>query len=223
MPNRRQVKEVGIIKIYKLKKIMKRFNFIAVITLMAIAFTACGAKKQVAQSSAPSGGANPFGETYSMPCEVYDTPQEFAATGIFRGSSNQKGEVQKYALLNAQELVRLKMKHAYKGMVSEYASSVGNNQGNDIEHKITSAGDRIIDDIINETAQSCTRWSAVESDGHITCYTAIQISKQETAQKIAQEVKDKLSQEEKDRIGFNEQEYRKQMEQRFQQYKEEHK
>ena len=203
---------------------MKKITFFAVMLMVAAALTACGAKKQVAQTSkSGNGGENPFGETYAMPCEAYDTPQQFAATGIFRGSTNQKGEVQKNALLNAQDLIRLKMKHAYKGMVSEYSSSIGNNKGNDIERKMTSAGDRIIDAIINETAQSCTRWSAVESDGHITCYTAIQISKQETAQKIAQEVEDKLTQEEKDRIGFNEQEYRKQMDQRFQQYKEDHK
>ncbi len=198
---------------------MKKINLFAVVLIVAIALVSCGAKKHVAQKSNGRGG-NPFGETYSMPCEVYDTPQEFAATGIYRGSSNQKGQVQKYALQNAQEIVRLKMQHAYKGMVSDYSSSVGNNKGNDLEQKLTSAGDRIIDKIINETSQSCTRWSSVESDGHIECYTAIQISKQEAARKIAQEVQNKLTQDEKDRIGFNEQEYRKQMEQRFQNYKE---
>ena len=190
---------------------MKKITSIAVTVLAAILMlSACGAKKSVAQNQT-SQSKNPFGETYAMPCEVYDTPQQFAATGIFRGSSNQKGEVQKNALLNAQELVRLKMQHAYRGMVSEYSSSVGNNKGNDIERKMTSAGDRIINSIINETSQSCTRWSAVEDDGHITCYTAIQINKQETAKKIAQEVQNKLTDEEKLRISFNEQEYRKQI------------
>lgn len=203
--------------------VMKKMTSIAVTMLAAILMlTGCGAKKTIAQNQQQQG-KNPFGETYSMPCEVYDTPQQFAATGIFRGSSNQKGEVQKGALLNAQELVRLKIQHAYRGMVSEYSSSVGNNKGNDIERKMTGAGDRIIDAIINETSQSCTRWSEVEGDGHITCYTAIQINKQEAAKKIAQEVRNKLTEDEKLRIGFNEQEYRKQMEQRFQQFKEEQK
>lgn len=199
---------------------MKHINVaVALLSVMAVFFASCGSQKTVAQKT----GGNPFGETYTMPCEVYDTQEQFAATGIFRGSSNQKGDVQKYALQNAQEIIRLKMKHAYQGMVSDYSSTVGNNQGNDIERKITSAGDRIIDDIINETAQSCTRWSAVEEDGHITCYTAIQISKKETAKKVATAVQNKLTDEEKARIGFNEEEYRKQMEKRFEQYKEEHK
>lgn len=202
---------------------MKKMNFIAVIAMMVVALTACGSKKQVAQSSALSGGANPFGVTVAPPCEIYDTPTEFAATGIFRGSANQKQEVHKNALLNAQEIIRLKMKHAYKGMVSDYSSSVGNNKGNDIERKMTSAGDRIIDAIINETSENCLRFGEVQADGHLECYVSIKISKQEVAQKVAQEVQDKLTQEEKDRIGFNEQEYRKQMEQRFQQYKDERK
>lgn len=201
---------------------MKRTKLFTVVLGIAMVFSACGTKKTVAQNSS-KGGGNPFGETYAMPCEVYDTPQEFAATGIFRGSSNQRGEVQKNALLNAQDLVRLKMKHAYKGMVSEYSASIGGNQGNDIERKMASAGDRIIDAIINETAQSCTRWSAIEDDGHITCYTAIQIPKQETAKRIAEEIQDKLTQEEKERINFNEFTYRKQMEERFQQFKDENK
>lgn len=203
---------------------MKKMNFFAVILLvMAAMLTACGAQKSVNQTTASTKSANPFGETVAPPCEIYDTPTEFAATGIFRGSSNQKGELQKNALLNAQEIIRLKMKHAYKGMVSDYSSSIGNNKGNDIERKMTSAGDRVIDAIINETSASCLRFGEVQSDGHMECYIAIKISKQEVAQRVAQEVEDKLTQEEKDRIGFNEQEYRKLMEERFKQYKEEHK
>jgi len=202
---------------------MKKIFFVTISMAMITVLSACGAKKQVAQSSNNQGNSNPFGVVVAPPCEIYDTPTEFAATGIYRGSSNQKGELQKYALLNAQEIIRLKMKHAYKGMVSDYASSVGNNKGNDVESKITSAGDRIIDAIINETSACCLRFGEIQSDGHMECYTAIKISKQEVAQKVAQEVENKLTQEEKDRIGFNEQEYRKQMEQRFQQYKDEHK
>ncbi len=192
----------------------------AVATTVCVIAAGCGAGKQV--TLAQKKTQNPFGETFESPCQVYDTPQEFAATGIYRGSSHQKGEVQKNALLAAQELVRLKMRHAYKGMVSEYSSSIGNNKGNDVERKITSAGDRIIDEIINETSQSCVRYSPVEDDGHITCYTAIQIPKGMVAEKISKEVSDKLTQEEKDRIGFNEQEYRKEMAKRFEEYKENH-
>lgn len=194
---------------------------LAVVAMLAwVTAIGCGVSKLSAVAERKP--KNPDGETWESPCQVYDTPKEFAATGIFRGSSHQRGEVQKGALLAAQELIRLKMQHAYKGMVSEYSSSVGNNKGNDIERKMTSAGDRIIDKIINETGQSCVRWSGIEDDGHITCYTAIQIPKGEVAAEISKEVADKLTQEEKDRIGFNAQEYHKEMDKRFEQYKETH-
>ncbi|MCQ2360619.1 MAG: hypothetical protein MJ009_03950 [Paludibacteraceae bacterium] len=186
------------------------------IMLVVIPFVVCDAKKKVEQPKPK----NPFGETFEAPCQVYDTDEEFAATGIFEGTSSQKQEVQKGAVLAAQELIRIKMKHSYNGMISEYSSSYGKNAGNDIERKMEAAGDRVIDQIINDSKQSCVKWSEVDDKGHITCYTSVIISKKETAQKISQEVEEMLSQDEKDRIGFNEQEYRKQMEERFKQYKE---
>lgn len=202
---------------------MKKMSLFAIVLFSVVTLTACGASKNVSQNNSQKSGGNPFGPTYQAPCAVFDTPQEFAATGIFRGSSHQMGDVEMNALLDAQRKIRLKMQHAYKGMLSDYNSSIGNNKGNDIERKMTTAGDRIIDAILNETSQSCTLWSEVESDGHITCYTAIKISKQETAQRIAKEVEDKLTQSEKDRIGFNEEQYRKRMDDAFKQYQEDNK
>lgn len=198
---------------------MKTFHSFAVLLMTVLVLSSCGAKQAVAQSQKTQ---NPFGETFEAPCQVYDTKQDFAASTSFRGSSMQRNEVQKGALLAAQELIRLKMQHAYKGMVSEYSASVGNNRGNDVERKMTSAGDRIIDAIINETMQSCTRWSGIYDDGDIECYIAIEISKEETARRISQEVKDHLTQEEKDRIGFNEEVYREKMQKRFEEYQETH-
>lgn len=195
---------------------MKKINFIAVLLLICtIPFVAIDAKKKKTQVD-----ENPFGQTYSTPCEIYDSPTEFTANGIYRGMSTQMGEVQKYALQNAQEIVRLKMKHAYKGMVSDYSATVGNDKGNTLEKKMSSAGDRIIDAIVNETMESCKSWSKIGDDGQITCYVAIRISKVDMAQKVAKEVQNQLTQDEKDRISFNEQEYRKQMEERFKQFQE---
>ena len=197
---------------------MKKIQSLTILMIVCL-FASCGSKQVVAQSKQTQ---NPFGETFEAPCQVYDTKQDFAASTSFRGSSMQRNEVQKNALLAAQDLIRLKMQHAYKGMVSEYSASVGNNRGNDVERKMNSAGDRIIDAIINETMQSCVRWSGIYDDGDIECYIAIEISKKETARRISQEVKEHLTQDEKDRIGFNEEQYREKMQQRFEEYQETH-
>ncbi len=188
------------------------------IVVVAFAMASCGSSKTVA-TAAPAS-QSPFGEVYEAPCTVYDTPEEFAATGIYRGSMNQKGAVHKFALQDAQSKVRMKMQHAYKGMISDFSESVGNNQGNDISTKISQAGDQIIDVVVNNTSECCLRWSAVGEDGHIECYVAIKISKADLSQKVAQAVDNKLTDEEKMRIGFNEEQYRQKMEQRFKEYKE---
>lgn len=203
---------------------MKKVIITSLALVMVALFTSCGIQRNYAgannvNAQQQPASTNPFGETYVAPCEVYDTPNTFAASTSFRGSSMQRHEVQKNALLAAQEIIRLKMKHAYKGMVSEYSASVGNNRGNDVERAMTSAGDRMIDAIINETSQSCTRWSAIYDDGSIECYIAITISKEETAKKITEEVKNNLTDEEKLRIGFNEKMYREKMQQQFEAYK----
>ena len=112
---------------------MKKTLLSLVVAVLTATFVSCGSSKAVVDNK-NNTGVNPFGEVYEVPCSVYDTDTEFAATGIFRGSMNQKGELLKLALQNAQEQVRMKIKHAYKGLVSNYSSTVGNNQGNDIEN-----------------------------------------------------------------------------------------
>ena len=115
---------------------MKNISIItaAIVAATLILLSSCGAQKAtVTTNSTPS--QSPFGEVYEVPCAVYDTPEQFAATGIYRGSSYQKGECQLNALQNARQLVYEKYHHAYKGMVSNYSQSIGNNT--EVHHRIT--------------------------------------------------------------------------------------
>lgn len=198
----------------------KNFILLVAVTTAISLNISCGSQKQVVQQKT---SGSPFGDVYEVPCAVYDNNEEFAATGIYRGSMNQKGEVHKFALQNAQSIIRMKIKHAYKGMVSDYSSSTGNNAGNDIETKVAMAGDQIIDAVVNNTSECCVKFSSVGDDGHIECYVAIKISKNDLSEKIAKEVSNKLSDDEKMRINFNESQYREQMDKKFEQYKEENK
>ncbi len=194
-------------------------------TLMTIALGAivvlmssCGAKKQVIGQTTSN---SPFGEVYEMPCGNYhDTAEKFAATGIYRGSSYQKGECHLNAIANAKAIIREKYHHSYKGMISDYSSTIGNNRGNDIATKLERAGDVVIDAILNDAYEVCTKFSAVFDDGMIECYAAIEIPKGEIAEKVAKKVADVLTDEEKEKINFNEYNYRKQMEERMKNYKE---
>ncbi len=198
---------------------MKQQLFLVLFAIFAVC--SCGtSKKTSAQVQTSSVSNAPFGEVYSMPCEVYDTDTEFAATGIYRGSSYQKGECQLNALENAKQLVYAKFKHTYNGMISNYSNTIGNNRGNDIETKLERAGDQVVKAILNDIQACCVKFSGVQSDGNIECYVAIKVPKRVIADQVTKTISDNLTQEEKDRIGFDEYNYRKQMEERMKNYRE---
>lgn len=155
-----------------------------------------------------------------MPCDIKDSKENYAATGISRGSYLQKGEVHVNALDNAKAVIRSKVRHAYKGMISDYSSTIGNNRGNDIATKLDRAGDAELDLMLNDAYEVCTQYSEVFDDGMIECYVAIEISKAEYARRTSKRVADVLTQDEKARIRFDEQNYRRQMEERMRQFNE---
>ena len=199
---------------------MKRTFLFPIFLIVSVLCLSCSSKKQVVAQSSKSTA--PFGEVYSMPCgEFRDTPEKFAGVGIYRGSSYQKGEVHLNAIANAQAIIREKYHHAYQGMISNYSSTIGNNRGNDIATKLERAGDVILDAMLNDAYEVCSKFSNVFDDGMVECYVAIEIQKGELAEKVAKKVSDVLTQEEKDRINFEEYNYRKQMEERMKNYKEE--
>lgn len=196
----------------------KLFIFASMIGAMLLA--SCGGSKQVASGNTTKS-ENPFGETYEAPCQVYDTKDNFAATGIYRGSSMQPGELQDNAQELAKRLIRGKFSHSYKGMISDYSSTTGNNRGNDIATKLERAGDQILDIVMNDIAAKCIRYSKVFDDGTQICYVAIEVPKEVLAEKVTKQVADVLTEDEKEKINFNEYNYRKQMEERMKNYKEE--
>lgn len=198
---------------------MKKIFFLAT---FAIAIAACGTPKNVPTQNLAKSTA-PFGETYSLPCEVFDTDDEFAATGIYRGSSYQKGECQLNALENAKQIVYAKYHHAYNGMISNYSSTIGNNRGNDISTKLQRAGDQVVKAVLNDIKACCVKFSGVQEDGMIECYIGIKVPKQALAAQVAKTVADVLTADEKMQINFEEDQYRKQMEERFAAYKEQNK
>jgi hypothetical protein len=176
--------------------------------------TSCGAGKQVV---APTQSVNPFaGGTYSAPGFEPDTEEYFAALGIANGPQTRMDVLQLAALTNAQNVVRQKLKHAYKGMVSDYSNYIGNNAGSDAQVHVERAGDQIIDAIVNDTQAKSLNFSGVDEKGHVNCYCGIRIYKKQLADKIA----DAVSEDEELKIRFKENEFRKYMQEKFKEYKE---
>lgn len=185
----------------------------ALVTVLLLG--SCGSSKTVAQQQHSAG--NPFGDVYEAPCAEHDTDEEFAATGIASGSRNRMDVLQTSALTNAQNIVRQKMQHAYKGAIDDYSLSIGNNTGTDMDAKVERGGTQIIDAIVNDTKATCgPKFSSVDDKGNVTCFVGIRISKKKVAEKIA----DYVSNDEELRIRYNETKFRERMEENFKKFKE---
>lgn len=196
---------------------MKNVFGIGNVCLVALSFLflfSCGTNKVVSVSQ--QGSKSPFGETYEAPCSEYDTEEYFAATGISSGPSTRMDVLQTSALTNAQNIIRQKMQHAYRGAIDDYSNYIGTNAGSDADVKVERAGIQIIDDIINDTQSRCLKFSSVDEKGNVTCFVGIRISKKETADRIS----DFVSADDELKIRFKEENFRKKMDESFRKYKE---
>ena len=194
---------------------MKRL-FSIVVMATTVFFVSCGVGTTKQMVTASVLGQSPFGDTYEMPAAEYDTDDSFGATGIATGQRTRMDVIQLQSLANAQDLVRQKMKHAYKGLIDNYSEYIGTDKGSDAITKMERGGSQIIDAIVNDTKASQVRWSSVDEKGNITCYTGIRVDKKVVADAIS----DYVSEDEELKIRFKEEEFRKKMDESFKKYKE---
>ena len=192
-------------------------------TSLALVFTlnSCASKAQQAQVNTPQVSNNPLAGATQLPCADYDTDEYFVGFGTANGSYKRLDVAHPAALANAQQNVRLKMQHAYKGMITNYMDYIGNNQGTDAATHLEAGGNQIIDKVVNDTRVHCGPMvTPPDADGHITVFTGIRIYKQQLASDIASNIANKVSEEDKLKIKFNQQEYEKKMKEAFENYKE---
>ncbi|GHT38235.1 hypothetical protein AGMMS49965_00960 [Bacteroidia bacterium] len=191
----------------------KSYLRVAVMAAFAgVMMTGCGSSKQAAGNYSKPAPGSPFSAVYEAPCAELDSDEYFTATGIASGSKNRMDVLQTSALTNAQNIVRQKMQHAYKGVIDDYSSAIGNNNGTDYAAKVERGGSQIIMAVINETKAVCgPKFSAVDDRGDVSCYVGIRISKKELAKKITNH----LAKDEVAGIREDETNFRKRMEEQF--------
>lgn len=194
---------------------MKKLFVLATIVASTLA-ASCGTTKPAIAANNTKPG-NPFGDVYEVPAAEHDTDDYFGATGIASGPKARMDVLQMAALTNAQNIVRQKMQHAYKGAIDDYSSYIGNNVGSDAKNKVERAGTQIINAIVNDTqATKGPMFSAVDEKGNVTCYVGIRISKKTITEKIV----DYVSEDEELKIRFQEEQFRNKMEDNFKKFKE---
>lgn len=193
---------------------MKRYFVFVAITAIAILAVSCGSTRKTTVVASNATG-NPFGDVYEVPAAEFDTEEYFGATGIAYGPRARVDVLQTQALRNAQDLVRQKMQHAYKGMIDDYSSYMGNNIGADAETKMERGGSQIIDAIVNDTQVSKgPMFSTVDDKGNVTCYVGIRVSKKQ----LSEQISDFVSDDEELKIRFDEEQFRKRMDEAFKEY-----
>lgn len=189
--------------------------FVLVAAATALLLSSCGVQTMTTADTKRS--VSPFRDVFEVPAAENDTDEYFGATGIATGPKARMGDLQLDALSNAQNMIRQKMQHAYKGAVDDYMVRFGNNAGSDIQSKLERGGTQIIDVIVNDTqASKGPFFSSVDEKGDVTCYIGIRISKKTIADKIA----DYVSEDEELKIRFQEEQFRQRMKESFKEFKE---
>ncbi len=188
---------------------------------VALLLASCGGMKQTMTGNT-GGSRNPFGDDFhKMPNAEIDTDDWFGASGVASGPKARIPEIYKTALTNGQNIIRQKMKHAYKGAVDDYMNSFGNNAGTDYQSKIEAAGTQIIDVIVGETREVKEPiYSDVDDKGNTTCYLALRVYKKDLANKLTDAVANVVLEDEKLSIRFQESQFRERMKQSFKDFKE---
>lgn len=155
---------------------------------------------------------NPLGNMFEIEHSEHDTDEYFGATGFAYGELAKMDELQKKALTNAQDMIRQKMKHHYKGFVTNYSSSVNN----DIISKAQRKGEQIIEGIVNDVNYSQGPFFKPDDKGNIMCIMTIRIPKKDLADNISKSIinDDEL------KLQFEEEQFSKRMDEAFKKYKE---
>ena len=190
---------------------MKKILMIVITIAIALMSTDVEAKKKKEQKQ-----TNPFGEVFEIPASERDTEEYFGGTGVAHGSIEKMDEVKNNAIANAQDEIRQKMKHSYKGFISRYSNTTSLKKGNDIQSKADREGEQIIEGIVNDAQVTKGPVFSYDDKGNITVFVGIRISKKETADKIAQA----LEEDEELKLMFKEEQFRKRMDEAFKKYKE---
>jgi len=148
-------------------------NVFLVFAIVFVASGVCGMSVEVA-------------EEVEIPTLAGDTDEYFEALGISYGSKVRMGELHILALTNAQNIIRQKMAHVYKGVIEEYMRVYGNNLGTDIETKMERGGKQFMNAILNDTREiGSPEFSEMDEKGNVTCYVVARMYKQGLAEKMA--------------------------------------
>lgn len=131
-------------------------------------------------------------QTYVLPCWEEDTDEYYTAH-VQRIMKPNQVTLQATALLRlAQQQMRQKIKGRYKAVVRDYMDQLDVDDKYTVASHIESAGEMVIDQMINDTKEACREMTRPDADGNVTLYLSIRVSKKELTDGIVNQIsKDK--------------------------------
>ncbi len=140
-----------------------------------------------------------------MPCQAYDDADWFYATGVKRFKANQLNLTPTTLLRSTRQQLLQKLQGKYQQVIDDYFDQMETEDGEYARQHIESAGRQIIQQLINETYETCRKQTpGPDTEGFYTMYMTIKVSKKEVVEKTI----DKLSNEQEMRTRFNEKQFR---------------
>ena len=127
--------------------------------------------------------------TNLQPCQRYDDNEYYAASGFFRIKAGGVGE-KDFTLLFNKELnslrqqVKSKIGGKYKEVVRDYFDQMDIDAKSTEASHIESAGEQIIDQILNDTEEDCREFGPVDDGGYQNVYFGILVRKVQLVEKI---------------------------------------
>jgi len=116
--------------------------------------------------------------TFEQPCQRYDTPEYFAASGWRRVQMGGVGErdftIEINQLLgNLRQQMMQKIGGQYRAIVRDYFEQMDIDARSSAASHIVSAGELIIDKVVNDIEEDCRQVSAIDQAGFANIYMAI--------------------------------------------------
>ena len=146
-------------------------------------------------------------QTYKLPCWEPDTKEYFTAQ-VQRVMPLNQVTIQSTALLRlAKQQMQQKIAGAYKQVIRDYMDQMDLDDKFTAASHIESAGEMIINQIVNNTEESCREMTRPDASGQVTLYLAIKVSKEN----LVKEILNNIPEKEKKEVLTNEEEFRKEV------------
>lgn len=154
------------------------------VLLLAVLSGNCGTQKRMTGELPVE--TSPIAEETVESKATGDTDEYYEAVGIQYGSQVQMGELHILALRNAQQVIRQKIMHSYKGVMEDYLKERSDSIQRDLKTDLTHYGEHAINVIVGDSREvGAPQFSAMDERGNVTCTVLVRILRKEVSSRVA--------------------------------------